>query len=54
MPQYTQVTDLIKWGMSIVLYSIEKGSIHRYIGCLHEIEIQTFKKYGEQNRLDTI
>ena len=31
-------------------------SIHRYIGCLHEIEIQFFKKYGligRQNRLES-
>ena len=25
------------------------NSIHRYIGCLHEIEIQIFKRYGESD-----
>ena len=33
------------------------NSIHRYIGCLHEIEIQIFKRYayliGRKYRLDT-
>ena len=40
-----------------MFYIYRNVSIHRYIGCLHEIEIQILKKYGYligwKNRVDT-
>ena len=45
------VKILNKYSLRILVYNLvlvkqRNVSIHRYIGCLYEIEIQTFKKYG--------
>jgi len=55
------VKILNKCILSILVYNLflvkTAQYIAQYIGCLHEIEIQIFKKYGyligRKNRLDT-